>query len=91
MADEQCDYQVSLTDEEREGLKWLADVLDKIHKKGPEHCSYLKAAACARALNAIHDHHQFMHAKAHELEMAAGTHRDLITEIQMAWMPKGEA
>jgi hypothetical protein len=91
MAEERCEYVVWLTDEEREGLEWLREVLKKIHEKGETHRSYRKALACSEALTLIYEHHIFMHARAHELEVAAGMHNERIAEIQMAWMPKGDA
>jgi len=66
--DDGCKFQLELTPEEVAGLNWLAEVLDKIRQKGPDHKSYEKAAGAAWALVKLQTYCADMHETAHELD-----------------------
>ena len=81
-----CKFEVNLDEEDQEGIAWVQKVMAAIQEKGPEHRSYAKAAAFARALNKIRDYCNYMHASAHIADDKVEIARERLT-IQ----PWGEA
>lgn len=89
--EDECQYELDLTEEDLGGIGWLLRTLESIQKKGPEHRSYRQAKACAQALTKIREHCNNMHAAAHFLEHRNKCVGVELAEIKMFLQDWGEA